>query len=277
MDERQQRVLDIYEDFRRVGIISDEPDDGLDDVSAVRQTLQLELDQFKADIMVAYEGNETQRKGNLTKAALLGMVINGGSQEELDDFFDNRKLSRGISIEHRIAGIIDLIPKVHVKAQKIRQGFDRAMERQDEADRYRSLDDMLVTILNRNDMSETDQGCMRLLFGFVELLPSQASPQIVAQMKSNAAGTLRHKLTVNKKELSKSPRTAEGERMLLRLCTSSRSGYPSMRSLAEAIAHDTESRASASYGKGVEQNQRLIETYMCDAFEVMYPRHSEDS
>lgn len=256
--------------MRETGVL-DEREHNQDEFDAVQQALRQELAAFEADIHDAFRSNQKTREAHLTKSALLGMVINGESDEEIDRFFAKKKLRQQISLEKRLVEAVGLIPRVHTVAEMVRQGLDSDSKLRFEEDDYRALDTTLGKILTRGELTPQVQGSMRLLFGFATVDDPRVNLNVILLMKANAAGIVRHKLEASKHDFADSLRAQEGARLLYRLVTRTRTGYPTVQSMAESIAYDTEARTKAVYTDDIERNQRMIETYVSDAFDIMYP------
>lgn len=274
MDEREQRIVQTYQDFKELGVIEDEEDSTLEPEAAHSTLVQVVAD-YEKDIAVAYEKNKSQQTTHLTKAAQLGLMIEGGTDEQIREFVIENGLSMRQSVEQRREEAIKAIKTVREKAEKARKIAVRESELSINDEDHRSLDDTLVHILNRGAINPTDQGSMRLLFGYVSISDPRVTPDLVTRLKSNAAGILRQKLVNTKENLADSPRAKEGEGILYRMVTSSRMGYPTIQSIAETIAYDKESHTKAVYTDDVEQNKRMIETYVSSALDIMYPEEQK--
>lgn len=270
MNEREQEIVRTYQEFRELGAIEAVDSDEIDPETA-HDILVERVNDFENDIGVAYEKDKTQTTSSLTKHAFLGLMIEGASEEELKQFIDENGLSAGKSVAVRREDTIKAVLTVHDKAEKAREQARRQTELLVGDNDFQSLDDTLSRILARGGLRQTDQGAMRLLFGLVVLRDDQASLGIITQMKSNAAGLLRHRLTVAKDDFGHSPRAVEGEGILHRIVHRSRTGYPTIQTIAETIAYDKEAHTKAVYTDNIERNQMMIETFVSSALNVMYP------
>ncbi|MBC7512578.1 hypothetical protein H7142_02895, partial [Candidatus Saccharibacteria bacterium] len=206
-------------------------------------------------------------------------MIDGGTDDDIRRHIDENGLSTQHSVEYRREEAIKSIGVVKSKAEKARHVAARGIDVRLKEDEFRSLDDTLSHILERGTLSTVDQGSMRLLFGFAVLPDDQVSLPVVTQLKSNAAGILRHKLAVADKAklFTGSPRALEGEGLLYRTVNRTRTGYPTVQSIAETIAFDKESHTKAAYTHDVERNQAMIETYISEALDILYPENVDIS
>ncbi len=267
MDEREQRILRAYQDFQHFGIIDNE--DELTDPEAASAALAAEVENFEQDVKTGYT-DKSQITSRLTRIALHEIIIQGGPDEEIHQYLVDNNLSTRQSPDYRREEAIKAIKEARAKAEKARSTAILESELGLDADDYRSIDDTLSEILRQRGLSKSDQGSMRLLFGLVVLRDDEVSPIHVMQWKSNAAGILRAKLAAIEKDIPSSPRVKEGVGLMHRMLNRTRSGYPTIRSIAETINHDKEARIKATYTDDIEQNQRMIETYLSDVLDIMY-------
>lgn len=270
MNQREQQIVGLYQEFADLGAIEVVEGDHIDAETA-QDIVSERVNEFERDIAVAFEKDKTQTTKNLTNRAFLGLLMEGGTEEEIKKFIDEYGLSAGRSVDVRREDAIKAMITVHDKAEKVRQLAHRQSELLVGDSEYQSLDDTLSRILNRGDLRQADQGAMRLLFGLVVLRDDQAGLEVITQMKSNAAGILRHRLTVAKDDFGDSPRAIEGEGILHRIVHRSRTGYPTIQAIAETIAYDKEAHTKAVYTDNVEHNQMMIETFVSSALDIMYP------
>lgn len=274
MDERETQILQVYQEFNDRGIV-DTPATDLDAETA-HDILAKRVNEFEHDIDVVYEKNKSQATSSLTKAALLRLMIEGGTDDDLREFVAEYGLSQRTPIAVRREDAIKAIDIVRKKAEKTQHLTERMNELQLREADYRSLDDTLSTLLERGELGEMDQGSMRLLFGLVNVDDPRFSFDVVMHLKSNAAARLRHKLVVadTEQRFASSLRAKEGKALLYRLVTRTRTGYPTVQSVAETIAFDKENHIEAVYTNNIERNQMMIETFVSSALDVMYPNES---
>ncbi|MBC7512757.1 hypothetical protein H7142_03830, partial [Candidatus Saccharibacteria bacterium] len=119
MDEREQQIVRTFEEFKEFGLVEDEEGVTIDADSAHGILIE-KVDEHEQAIDVAYEKNKSQRTSHLTKTALLRIMIDGGTDDDIRRHIDENGLSTQHSVEYRREEAIKSIGVVKSKAEKAR-------------------------------------------------------------------------------------------------------------------------------------------------------------
>lgn len=266
MNERETQIRRRYDQARDVGAIS--ADDRYVDMEAAATELASLVETYEEDIELVDGEFKPRRTSQLTTAAFLGLAFEGASDQELAEFVRERQLSERTPIEVRIEDGIRSLVKTHRRAAELRTRTSSQTELSLDEQEYRSVDDALFDILETGRVEKQQLGAIRLLLGTIDV-SDRLAPMAIDRLKASAAGDLRAGL--QRTDFSHSVRAKEGESLILRIVNRTRSGYHTMQSLADLFAKDKESRSKGSYGSDPAQNRRLIETYLSEALDAMYP------
>lgn len=264
MDKVKSPVESLYDEFAAHGVVDHE--DGYLDEPAKQQVLQASLDEFDVDIREAYGENADKQRSHMTHAALLRMALEGGDEAVLA-FMVQRNMKPTITPAERRAKAIVAIPKTHLHAEKSRSHKLEQSEYMVTEQDARSLDETLWAIKDTGMLAAMNHGALRLLFGTIDI-PEGANPRAIAQLKLNAIGTLRS--LIDAFDLTENKRTREGKYIIQRFISRGREGYVTLESLATELAADSTLRRDIPYGRDITENRRMIETYISEAFDIIY-------
>jgi hypothetical protein len=268
MDEREKRISDIYDEFTRFGIINADDADTEHDATVRQETLQATLEQYKNDIDLAYEHNDDRMRQNLLHHTMLGLMVHGGTNEEIAEFLKTKRIRKNKNPEMRRMMALNAMAETQVRADRARKVKLAQSEYLVDEDSARSLAETLDDLCERECISMAQREAVRGLLGVSNGV--QPLAQVDELAKSRVAILLRTKLSAT--EFSNSNRVQEGSRLLHQLTRRARRGYLSVGELAKTLSEDNEIRRTIPYGSNIETNQAMIETFVSEALDVMYPR-----
>jgi hypothetical protein len=279
MNEQETHILHTYHEFIELGALEDV--DAVDvDPDTAQAVLQARLDLFKKDIKAVYKTSKPQETAQLTKAALLAIMIEGGSNEEVYEFIVDNKLSTRHSVEDRREQAILASKKARESAIAVEQKANRDSELIIDSESARSLDDKLVELLADGRLSSKDQGGLRLLFGFVTITDPRVDERVVSHLKSSAAALIRAKLLKADKDklFQQNVLATEGESVLYKMVSPMNEGPLTVPAIAASIYHDKDYRTKAPYSDDIARNQQMIETYISSTLDIIFrPSHEAGS
>ena len=266
MNERETRIWERYNQAKEIGAIDD--DDTRVDVDTALSGLRGIVQEFEADIKLV-SGSKSRQTSQLTTAAFLGMAFEGASQNELLDFVHEHRLSDRLSVDVRVDDSLKSLVKARRRAAELREKSPGQLTLKLTEQEFRSVDDALFGALDDGRMDERSLGAIRLLLGTIDI--SGRLPAVsIERLKGDAAGELRRRL--NGADFSDSVRAKEGEGILLRIINRTRTGHHTMQSLANLFVEDKEGRSKGDYGEDAQRNRQVIETYVSEALDAMYPK-----